>query len=209
MSKAMRLMDDPDQLVEALSPIRRRLLEALTEPASATELAPVLGLSRQKLNYHLHVLERLGLVELVELRQRRGCTERMLRRTADVVIDPAMMAPPVDLPVEPTAGPGRAVAARDRHAAEHLIQVAGATVRDVARMQQAATERGQRLLTFTIEAEVGFAEPADVHRYTDELAAAVAAVSEKFNHPGGRRYAVTIAGHPAPSREVDPDDSPD
>ena len=81
-------MDDPDQLAGALSPIRRRILAALTDPASATELAPALGLTRQKINYHLRVLERLGLVELVELRRRRGCVERVLRRSGEFVVDP-------------------------------------------------------------------------------------------------------------------------
>jgi hypothetical protein len=89
------------------------------------------------------------------------------------------------------------VAARDRHAAEHLIAAAGRTVREVTRMQAAAAERGQRLLTFTVEIDIAFGRPADVHRFTDELAAALAAVAERFHTPGGRRYAVTVGGHPA------------
>jgi hypothetical protein len=89
------------------------------------------------------------------------------------------------------------VAALDRHAAEHLIETAGRTVREVTRMQSAAAERGQRLLTFTVETGVSFGQPADVHRFTDELAAALAGVAERFYRPGGRPYAVTISGHPA------------
>lgn len=168
------------------------MLEELSQPASATKLAPTLGLSRQKVNYHLRVLERLGLVELAELRQRRGFIERVMRRTGELVLDPGMMS----TPFRPGAG-SSAVSVRDRHAAEHLIQVAGAAVRNVARMQGAAREQGHRLLTFTIEAEVGFDQPADVHRFTDELATAVTEVSRRFHHPGGRRYAVLVAGHPA------------
>lgn len=187
---AVRLVEDPVELASALSPIRRRVLAALAEPASATELAPTLGLSRQKVNYHLRVLEQLGLVELVEVRRRRGCTERVLRRTGDLVVDPAV--------IEPIAsGPPDGVAARDRHAAEHLIATAGRTVREVTRMQAAAVERGQRLLTFTVEADIAFGRPADVHRFTDELASSVATIAERFHTPGGRHYAVTIGGHPA------------
>ena len=54
----------------------------LDEPLTVAEIARRvgLGLARQKVAYHLRVLEQAGLVELVELRQRRGFTERVLRR---------------------------------------------------------------------------------------------------------------------------------
>ena len=191
---ALRLLDDPDELAGALTPLRRRVLAALTEPASATELAPALGLTRQKVNYHLRVLEQFGLVELVELRQRRGCMERVLQRTGDLVVDPALLQSP---PRTEHGAPGARVAARDRHTAEHLISVASRTVRDVTRMQSAAAQQHRRLLTFTVEADVAFAEPADVHRFTDELAAALAELATSYHSPTGRRYAVTVGGHPA------------
>lgn len=183
----MQLVDDPARLLAALSPLRRRLLSQLAEPASATEAATLLGLSRQKVNYHLRVLERAGLVELVEVRQRRGCTERILRTSAEAfVVDPSVMSRRTD-----------PVAARDAYAAEHLVDMAGGTVRDVARMHAAAGRQGKRLLTFTIETEVGFAQPADVYRFTDALALAVAEVAERFGTAGGRRYRVVVGGHPA------------
>ncbi|GAA3609291.1 ArsR/SmtB family transcription factor [Microlunatus ginsengisoli] len=187
---AVRLVEDPVELAGALSPVRRRVLAALTEPSSATRLAPLLGLSRQKINYHLRILEQLGLIELVEVRQRRGCTERVLRRTGPLVVDPAVLEPV-------GSGASGRVATGDRNAAEHLIAAAGRTVREVTRMQAAAAQQGRRLLTFTVETEVAFADPVDVHRFTDELAAALAAVADRFHTDGGRRYAVTIGGHPA------------
>ena len=89
-------------------------------PGSPAEL----GLSRQRVNYHVRALERAGLVELVEERRRRGCTERILATRADAfVVDPAVL------------GAMRSVDAQDRHAAEHLIGAASDVVRDVARMQ--------------------------------------------------------------------------
>lgn len=187
MSAAMQFVDDPTKLLAALSPLRRRLLAYLAEPASATEAAARLGLSRQQANYHVRVLERAGLVELVELRQRRGCTERVVQASADAfVVDPAVMSRASD-----------PIAVRDAYAAEHLVAVAGRVVRDVSRMQAAAGEQGKRLLTFTLETELGFAAPADVHRYTDALATAMAEVASRFTTTGGRRYRVVVGGHPA------------
>ncbi len=199
MSAAMQFVEDPMTLLAALTPLRRRLLAQLAEPASATEAATRLGLSRQQANYHVRVLERAGLVELVELRQRRGCTERVVRASADAfVVDPAVMSRATD-----------PLAVRDAHAAEHLVAVAGRTVRDVSRMQAAATERGKRLLTFTIETELRFAQPAKVHEFTDALAAAIAEVAQRFATSEGRRYRVVVGGHPAAADTSDPEDEPE
>jgi DNA-binding transcriptional ArsR family regulator len=183
----LRYVEEPEKVRLALSPIRRRLLEMLREPSSATQLAATLELPRQRVSYHLRELEKAGLVELVEERQRRGFTERILRASASLVVDPAVM--------------GRAFTQiQDQYAAEHLVDVAAATVRDVARMQTAADAADKRLLTFTLEAEVRFAEPGDVHRFTDALTEAVRQVVEQFDAEDGRPYRLIAGGHPAPRR---------
>jgi DNA-binding transcriptional ArsR family regulator len=192
-------VEEPERLRVALTPLRRRLLELMRTPASATELGVALGLSRQKVNYHVRALETAGLVRLVEERQRRGCTERMLQATADsYLVDPGVMAGPDD---------GSPVQARDRFAAGHLVATAARTVRDVSRMQQAASDEGTRLLTFTVEAEVRFAQPADVHRFADTVAQAIAsAAAEATTPPGeGRPYRIVVGAHPAPAAPDQPD----
>ena len=109
------------------------------------------------------------------------------RRPRTLVVDPAVM--------------GRAFTQiHDQYAAEHLVEVAAGTVRDVARMQSAADAEGKRLLTFTLEAEVRFAEPGDVHRFTDALTEAVRRTVEQFDTEGGRPYRLIAGGHPAPRR---------
>ncbi|TDO48900.1 helix-turn-helix protein [Kribbella sp. VKM Ac-2571] len=183
----LRYVEEPEKVRLALSPIRRQLLELLREPSSATQLAAALDLPRQRVNYHLRELEKAGLLELVEERRRRGFTERILRASADLVVDPGVM--------------GRAFTQiQDQYAAEHLVEVAAGTVRDVARMQTAADADGKRLLTFTLETEVRFAEPGDVHRFTDALTAAMQQVVEEFDSEGGRPYRLIAGGHPAPRR---------
>ncbi len=181
------LLGEPERVRLALSPIRRRLLERLREPASATQVAAELGLSRQRVNYHLRELEQAGMLELVEERPRRGFTERILAARADAfIVDPGVM------------GMVAEIEAQDRYAAEHLIGAASAVVRDVARMQSAAQREGTRLLTFTIEADVRFAEPADVERFCDRLAGLLAeTVAEHGTAAGGRPYRLVLGGHPA------------
>ncbi|MFI6454527.1 helix-turn-helix domain-containing protein [Streptosporangium amethystogenes] len=188
----MTLMDEPDRLRVALTPIRRRLLDRLREPASAVQLAAEFDLPRQRVGYHIKVLEAAGLVELVEERPRRGFVERVMRVTANAfLVDPGVLAPAVEVDEG-----FRRVA--DRYAAEHLVEVAAGTVREVTRMAAAADRQGVRLLTFTVEAQVRFAEPGDVHDFTDMLAEAVSQVAARFDTPGGRSYRLVVGGHPAP-----------
>lgn len=177
-----------NQVRATLSPTRRELLALLHEPASATELARRTGMARQKINYHVRVLEDAGLVELVETRARRGCVERVLRATTtELVVDPQLVARP------------SAVRSRDRYAAEHLTDAAAATVRTVTRLRAGAERSGQRLLTFTIEAEVAFGQPADVHAFTQALAESITELSARHGTTGehSRRYRLMIGGHPA------------
>ncbi|QFU92182.1 helix-turn-helix domain-containing protein [Amycolatopsis sp. YIM 10] len=186
MSGGINYLDDPDRVLTALPPLRRRLLALLREPASATQLAARLDLPRQRVNYHLRALEAADLVEVAELRQRRGCVERILRvKPGALVVDPGVMRE------------GEAEVPHDQYAAEHLVEVASSTVRDVARMQGEAAESGKKLLTFTIEAEVRFARPSQAQEFTDELTQAIAQLAERYESAGGRPYRIVVGGHPA------------
>jgi predicted ArsR family transcriptional regulator len=187
------LLDDLDTALLALAPVRRRILTALTEPASAAGLAERLGLPRQNIGYHLNALEAAGLVQLAGERRKRGFTERLFVAARNHVFDPGMMQAPPD---------PDAVDAQDRHAADHLISTASAMVRDVARMRQDAAAEGSRLLTLTVEADVTFAVPADFDAFTEEVSAAVAALARKYAAPSGRRYRLTAAAHPAVAKSA-------
>ncbi|HYC74783.1 winged helix-turn-helix domain-containing protein [Brevundimonas sp.] len=185
------LLDDLDTALLALAPIRRRILAALSEPASAAGLSEQLGMPRQRIGYHLRALEGAGLIQPAGERRKRGFTERLFVAARDHVLDPALLRAPAD---------PEAVEAQDRHAADHLISTASAMVRDVARMRQAAEAEGARLLTLTVEADVCFAAPADFDAFTNEVADAVAALARKYAAPAGRRYRLTAAAHPAVAR---------
>jgi DNA-binding transcriptional ArsR family regulator len=161
------------------------LLEALREPGSAASLANKLDMGRQKLGYHLRALEEAGLVRCVELRKRRGFTERVLVAEA-LVLDPGLVSP------------GTVVDKQDRHAAAHLVSVASGMVREVTRMAGAAEAEGKRLLTLTIEADVGFAAPQEFESFAQRLAQAAEAIAKDYPAGEGRRgYRLIAAAHPA------------
>lgn len=181
------LIEDAGKARQAMTPLRLKMLALLRQPGSAATLAVALELPRQKVGYHLHALEKAGLVAPAGERQRRGFTERLfVSKAGSFVVDPAILGVPP------------AVEKQDRFAAEHLVARSAETVREVTRMQAAAADEGTRLLTFTIEAEVGFAAPQDVEAFAERLTAMLAGLAEEFAPKGeGRRYRLLIGGHPA------------
>lgn len=182
------LIEDVERARQALTPLRLRMLALLREPGSAATLAVALELPRQKVGYHLHALEKAGLVISAGERKRRGFIERLFVASAGAfVVDPAIFGvPPADAEKQ------------DRFAAGHLVARSAETVREVTRMQAAAAAEGTRLLTFTIEADVGFAAPQDIEVFAERLTAMVAELAGEFAPQGeGRRYRLLIGGHPA------------
>jgi len=194
----VEVLNDPARVRAALSPLRRRLLRELRTPASASALAPRLGVTRQRLAYHLKVLEEQGLVQLVEERPRRGCTERLLRTSARaLVVDPEVLG---ELP-------GEEIVTRDRFSSAYLVAAAARLLGDVAVLRKGAREAGKRLATMTQEAEIGFRTPADLRSFTAELADSVAALIGRYHvdEEDGRPYRLLIGMHPR--RDPDPDAS--
>ena len=181
----------PESAAALLDPTRQQLLHQLREPDSATGLARRLKLPRQRINYHLKVLEGAGLVELVEERRKGNCLERVVRATARAfVISPEALG---ELGSSPEA-------AADRLSSAYLIAAAGRTIRELGILQDRARREGKRVATLTLDTDIRFASAEARSRFAEELAEAVARIAAKYNDdrtPGGRRFRVLAAVHPA------------
>lgn len=185
------VIDDPAAAEVSLDPIRARLLAELAEPGSATTLAAQVGLTRQKVNYHLRALERHGLVELVEERRKGNVTERVLQATAaSYVISPAALA---EVAPDPSRAP-------DQLSARWLLALAARMVREVGQLITGATAARKRLATFAIDSEIRFASAADRAAFVRELGATVTDLAAKYHDEsaeGGRRHRLVVALHPS------------
>src|SRR5262247_1669843 len=118
----VEVIDDPSAAMVALDPVRARLLSELTAPGSASALAPRVGLTRQKVNYHLRTLEAHGLIREVGQRRWGGLTERQLVATAaSYVVSPAALG-------EAAGDPERSL---DRLSARYLVALAARIVREI------------------------------------------------------------------------------
>ncbi|HUP19036.1 MAG TPA: winged helix-turn-helix domain-containing protein [Gemmatimonadota bacterium] len=191
----LEILHDPARAAVALDPDRARLLAALSERAdSAAGLARRLGESRQRLNYHLRMLEQAGLVELEVERRRGNCVERVMRPAAvHWLLDPTVLGPLPEAPME----------SRDRFSATYLIALAARAIRDLAALTDRARRSKKRLATAAMHTEVRLARPADFPAFAAELAAAVARVVEKHHDdaaPGGRPFRVICGAYPAVTR---------
>ena len=188
----LEVIDDPSAAVVALDPIRTRLLAALAEPGSAASLAHRVGLTRQKVNYHLRALEAHGLVRSVEERRWGGLVERrVVASAASYVVSPAALG-------EAASDPARA---SDRLSARYLIALAARVVREVGELLRGSKEQGKQLATLGIDTEIRFRSPAERAAFTAELTDAIAGLVARYHDadaPGGRAHRIVLVAHPSP-----------
>jgi DNA-binding transcriptional ArsR family regulator len=187
------VIDEPGRAALALDPIKRRLLAELSTPASAAALAARIGLSRQKVNYHLRALEEHKLVEPAEERQWGGLTERLMVASAtSYVVSPAALG-------SLGADPARA---GDRLSASYLIALAARIIREVGSLWARARLSDKRLATLSLDTVIRFKSPADRAAFTNELASSIASLAARYHDeaaPGGRPHRLVVASYPAPA----------
>jgi DNA-binding transcriptional ArsR family regulator len=195
MTQDVAILRDSGATVSALSPLRREILRALSQPGSATTVGESLGLPRQKVNYHLRALEDAGLVEHVEDRRKGNCTERIVRATAThYLIAPSVLGPLAASPAK-TA---------DRFSSDHLAAVAGRTLSELAELRPRADAAGKRLPTLSLETAVRFASPAGQAEFVERLSNAVAHLVAEYHDASageGRWFRLTVGAHPALSAQ--------
>lgn len=190
MTGTVTVLDDAAAAHAALSPLRLQLLQALDEPASASELGSRLALSRQKVGYHLRVLEEHGLIELAEERQRRGFVERRFRRCGTPVLSPDLVEP--DASLSPA----------DAMSAQAVVAAAADAVRAIGSLTRAAAADGRQLVTATMATDVTFGRPADLRSFLEDVAA-LAARYDGGEDGAGARYRISVLTHPNTDNERD------
>lgn len=187
------VITDPAAAASALDPIRNRLLAELVEPASAATLATKVGISRQKVNYHLKALESHHLVTAAGERQWGGLTERLVVATASsYVVSPGALG-------QAGSDPRRT---RDRLSAGYLIAVAARTVREVGELGRRSRGAKKRLATLSIDTTIRFRSAGDRADFTRELSSAITDLVARYHDeraPGGRPYRLVLAAYPMPT----------
>lgn len=192
-SEGVEVLGEPDRIALLMDPARQRLVRALAHrPDSATGLARRLGDSRQRLYYHLRLMEEAKLIEVEEERQRRGAVERVYRLVARrFVLDPAALG---ELAAEPMDG--------DRFSATYLVALASRAIRELAALMGRARSTGKRLPTVGINAEVRLEDPEEFNAFSSDLGRAVAEVVGRYDaktEGTGRSFRIVAGAYPRPS----------
>jgi DNA-binding transcriptional ArsR family regulator len=192
----VEVISDPAAAVTALEPVRSRLLAELVAPASAATLAGRLGITRQKINYHLNALESHRLVKPAGQRKWGGLTERLLVATAATyVVSPSALGPV-------GADPERSA---DRLSAGYLIALGARVVKEVSSLIRRAQDAGQRLPTLAVDTEIRFRSPAERAAFSQELTQAITHLVARYHDgtaPGGRRHRLVLMAHPLPLEQT-------
>lgn len=188
MAAALQVIQTADSAAALFHSDRRRVLSALAEADSAAGVARRLEMPRQTVNYHLHALEKAGLVELVEQRMKGNCAERVVQSTAKAFVISSEALGDLGVCEIP-----------DQFSSDYLVAAAARVVRDLAVLRTRADKAKKKLATLTLETEIRFAGASERQAFTAELTATLARLATKYNDdgaPGGRNFRVVVGALP-------------
>lgn len=183
-------------------PVRRRILALARTPMSATEMAARMGMPRQRVNYHVRILERARFLTRAERRLRRNMMEQRYVATArSYVIAPDLLGP-----LAPHAN-----AVRDAASASALVAIASRAQADLAHVVTDAEARGKRVSTLSLTADVRFTSAEQRTAFAEALQQAVTEVIARHTAPfttpdgapaDGRPFRLFVGCYPIP-RDAD------
>jgi len=194
------ITDGPRAAALVQHPLRPRIMSIAREPASATQIAAVLGETRQKVNYHVRQLHRAGLLRPAGRRKKRNMVEQRFVATARAYV----LAPQL-------VGPLAAEAARvaDALSASHLVALASQAQAELATVMEAAGAQGKRVATLSASAELRFESADQREAFTRALHTAITRVVAEHSSPmtkrdgsagAGRPYRLVVGCYPIPKR---------
>lgn len=163
----VHIIEQADEATELLKPVRIEILSRLARPRTCPELARELGITTQKVNYHMNVLKEAGLVRLVEERRKRGTLEGVYQAVArSFWFSPRLVT-----------RLGDRARTTDQASLAYLLQLAEDLQVDIGHMmEREATERTPSL---GVNAQIYLRDEDDRSRF-------LADVKEMFSHLAGK-----------------------
>ena len=204
---AVEFVDNETQAAAVLHPLRLRILRALREPGSATELARRFRLPRQRVNYHVRELARAGFLRRAGQRRKGNMIERRYVATAhSYVLSPELL--------DRLGGDPKEV--EDRFSAAYLLALASRLQAEVAQAVRDAGEQEKRLTTLSLSTDLRFESSEQRARFADELQRTILDVVGRFASPAaqadgtpgpGRLYRLVLGCYPAMPKKDKPEEN--
>lgn len=181
-------VDDIEQAAVLLKPARLDVLKRMAEDTTCTLLAEALGLTPQRVYYHVKALEQAGLVERVGERKVRGILEGIYRaRAKSYWLSPRL--------VGRIGGPKRA---RDQASLGYLISLAEEIQEDVARLADRPQE-DEDVPSLGLSAQIELKDAAMRAAFMRDVQAAFQGLAKKYGATSptrGHAFRVALACYP-------------
>ena len=185
-SEDLQCITDPARAAEILHPLRLEILRLAVEPISASELAPRLKLSRQRVNYHVRRLASGGVLRRAGQRRRRNMIEqRYVASARAFLLSPDLLGA--------VGADWRRV--EDAASAGYLLALGCQMESDLTRVWRDAQASGKRASTQALKSQFRFESAQQRERFTRALEEAVVRVVTEHTSPNLRSD-----GTPAPGR---------
>jgi DNA-binding transcriptional ArsR family regulator len=194
VAQPVHVVEDVEALQVLGHPLRVRILDLLREPGSAATVARQVGETRQKVNYHLKELERVGLVAPVGERRAGNFIETLYEAAGRSFLVSPRVA---------WADPRRVETLRQQHSLENLVMVGAQLQRDAISLLDRAAFDGEEIASAAVEADVHFADEHDRAEFLEEYLAAVQKLCDRYAARDGLRYRLVLAAHPAFEMQTD------
>jgi DNA-binding transcriptional ArsR family regulator len=184
-------LSDPEQLQALSHSTRVAILEVLREPMAAASVARELGQPRQRINYHLKELARVGLVEPVEERRKGNFIETLYRAVARSFIVSPQIA---------WSNPRRLEAMQRQHSLGTLVEMGERLQADAAVLLDRAAYDGEEIASAGVTAEARFATEGDRAAFMDAFLRSTRELLEEHGAKEGEPFRAVFAVYPRTER---------
>jgi len=191
MPKSIHMIENASAAACLLQHPRGIILEHLRQPGSASSVARQIGISRQKVAYHLRQLQQHGLLEAVEERRVGNCVEQIVQAKAQHFLISNTVLGRLNATQADLA---------DRFSSAYQVALASRIAEDVNALRQGAAQAGQKLATLSIQTEIAFESPKAQADFTQAINATLLKLIDQYHHPekpSSRNFAVNLLLHPA------------
>jgi DNA-binding transcriptional ArsR family regulator len=186
-SEDLQCITEPARAAEILHPLRLEILRLAAEPISASELAPRLKLSRQRINYHVRRLASSGFLRRAGQRRRRNMIEqRYVASARAFLLSPDLLG---------------AVGAdwrrmEDAASAGYLLALGCQMESDLVRVWQQGQTSGKPASAQSLKSQFRFESAEQQERFARALEEAVVRVVNDHTSPNLRSDGTPARGRP-------------
>lgn len=175
------LVESPEQAMVLLNPLRAEILNKLTGPASAAEVARMINETPQRINYHLKALEKVGLVRRVGTRQVRNLVEVLYQAIARTFV----------LSESLNWNPQTVKKMKDQGSLSHLITASERIKRDALLLMERSDENAD-VPSATLETAVRLKNQEQRHAFVQEYVQMVKQLVEKYQSASSEDEAFNV-----------------